>query len=163
MVRIRLLVAALTLAAALFCVPSASAAPPTITPVPSESASGRFCPDFDVLLTVVANKEKAITFSSGATIITGRNVIELTNLSTGKTIRLNTSGPGFISADQSTLTLRGRGLLFGEAGFFGPGAPPTLTLVSGVAVITLDAQGNPTGLSVGPGHTEDLCPVLADP
>jgi hypothetical protein len=84
-------------------------------------------------------KEKAITFSTGATIITGHFVDEVTNLSNGKTIRVNASGPGFFAADGSTLTLRGRSLLFGEAGFFGAESPPTLTLASGETVIPLDA------------------------
>jgi hypothetical protein len=52
---------------------------------------------------------------------------------------VNASGPGFFAADGSTLTLRGRSLLFGEAGFFGAESPPTLTLASGETVIPLDA------------------------
>lgn len=149
-------------ALALVCAPAASAARPTITPVPAEPETGRFCPDVDVFINPIINKEKAITFSTGATIITGHFVDEVTNLSNGKTIRVNASGPGFFPADGSSVILRGRSLLFGEAGFFGAGSPATLTLASGRTVIPLDAQGNPTGLSIT-GHAVDLCPVLADP
>jgi hypothetical protein len=142
--------------------PPASAVPPTISPAPAESATGRFCPDFDVLINPVINNEKAITFSTGATIITGHLVDEVTNLSNDKTIQVNASGPGFFAADGSSLIIRGGALLFGEAGFFGPESPPTLTLTSGQTVIFLDEQGNPTSLSIT-GHATDLCAVLADP
>jgi hypothetical protein len=149
-------------ALALLLAPPASAVPPTISPAPAESATGRFCPDFDVFVNPVSNKEKAITFSTGATIITGHFVDEVTNLSNDRTIRVNASGPGFFAADGSSVIIRGRGLLFGEAGFFGPGSPATLTLVSGQTVIPLDDQGAPTGLSVT-GHSVDLCAALAGP
>ena len=60
------LVSALAVSAlALMCAPAASAARPTITPVPAEPETGRFCPDFDVFINPVINKEKAITFSTG--------------------------------------------------------------------------------------------------
>ena len=149
-------------ALALFCAPSALAVPPTISPAPAESLIGRFCPDFNVLVNPVINKEKAITFSSGATIISGHFVDEVTNLSNDKTIRVNASGPGFFAADGSSVIIRGRALLVGEAGFFGPGSPPTLTLATGQVVIPLDEEGAPTGLSVT-GQTTDLCAILADP
>jgi hypothetical protein len=151
----------LPLALALLSVPVASAARPTIEPAPFEPLSGRFCPDFDVLVSAVVNKGKAITFSNGATIVHGRLVADVTNLSNNKTIRINVSGPAFISSDGSQVRVRGRTLLVGEAGFFGAGAPPTLTLLSGRGLITVGPEG-PTGLSVT-GRTKDLCPVLADP
>jgi hypothetical protein len=159
MTRKRLLV--LPLALALFSASLASAGRPTIQPAPFEPLSGRFCPGFDVLITAVANKGKAITFSNGATIVHGRLVADVTNLSNNKTIRINVSGPVFISADGSTVTVRGRSLLVGEAGFFGAGAPPTLILVSGQGVINVGPAG-PTSLTLT-GANKDLCPVLADP
>ena len=149
-------------AAALLSVPPASAVPPVISPAPAESATGRFCSDFDVFVNPVINKEKSITFSTGATIITGHLVAEVTNLSNDKTIRVNASGPVFFAADPSSLILRGATLLVGVAGFFEPGSPPTLTLVWGQTVIPLDEEGDPTGLSIT-GRASDLCAVLADP
>jgi hypothetical protein len=143
-------------------VPVALADPPTRTFVPSPTFSGSFCPAFDVQVTAIVNREYAISFSNGATIITGHFVEELTNLTTGKTIQVNASGPLFVTADGSTVTLRGRTLLFGEAGDFGPGSPPTTTLLSGVAVITLGPDGTVTSLTTT-GHSEDLCATLADP
>jgi len=137
----------------------ASADPPSRSFVPASPASGRFCADFDVLVTPVINKEYAITFSSGATIITGRFGAQLTNLANEKTIEVNASGPVFVSADGATITLRGNSLLFGEAGFFGPGSPPTLQLVSGVVTISFSSEGI-TGVSKT-GKVRDLCAELA--
>jgi hypothetical protein len=151
-------VLALLAAIALMSVPVASADKPVIEPAPSADSSGGFCPDFDVLVHPVGDKGKAITFSSGATIISGQLMVELTNLETGKTVAVNISGPVFVSADGSTVTLSGRSLLFGEAGFFGPG--PLLLLTSGPTVVPVDSDGNPLGYSTS-GRTVDMCRVLA--
>jgi hypothetical protein len=134
----------------------ASADPPSRDFVPASPASGRFCADFDVLVTPVINNEYAMTFSSGATIITGRYRAQLTNLGNENTIEVNASGPIFFSADGTTVTLRGNTLLFGEAGFFGPGSLPTLQLVSGVVTVSLS-----TGAASKNGHIRDLCAELA--
>src|SRR5919197_3580806 len=137
MVRKALLAQVLGLALALITAPVASASPPTITPLAFTSATGRFCPSFDVTISAVTNMEKAITFSGGATIITGAFAVELTNLSNNKSIEIKASGPVFISSTGTAATLRGQSLLIGEAGFFGAGAPPTLQFVSGVVALTL--------------------------
>ena len=137
----------------------ASADPPTRSFVPAPPASGRFCTDFDVLVEAVENNEYATTFSSGATIITGRLVEELTNLANDTTIRINASGPVFVSEDGATVTLRGNTMLFGEAGDFGLGSPPTLQLVSGVVTVSLSSEGI-TGVSKT-GKVRDLCAELA--
>jgi hypothetical protein len=161
MLRKTALTAVVGVAATLAAVPVAWATPPTITPVPFTTATGRFCPGFDVTVSEATNKEKAITFSSGATIITGAFAAELTNLSNDKTVLVKASGPVFISSTGTSVTLRGQTLLFGEAGFFGPGAPPTLQLVSGVVALTI-GPGGVTNKAVT-GVVDDLCPVLADP
>jgi hypothetical protein len=153
----RLLAVALGLAViALISVQVASADPPTRSPAPSPPVSGRFCPGFGVLVNPVINSEYAITFSNGATTVTGRFVVDLT--ANGKTIQVNASGPVFFSPDGSTVTLRGNTLVFGAAGDFGPGSPPTLRLVSGVVVVTV-GSGGVTGLSVT-GNNTDLCSLL---
>jgi hypothetical protein len=121
----------------------------------------RFCVGFDVLVHITVNNEYAKTFSSGAIIVTGAGVQGRTDEpASGKTIAINISGPVFFSADGTSLVLKGNGLLFGEAGFFGPGSPPTLDLFSGQAAFTLDRQGNIIGQS-RTGHFTNMCQVLA--
>lgn len=147
----------LSLAVGLSVVSVASADPPSRTFVPATPFSDRLCPGFDVLVTPVVDNEYALTFSNGSTIITGRLVVKLTNLSTGKTIQVNVSGPSFISEDGSTLTLRGLSGIFVTAGQLGPGAPPASQVLSGVAVIDLT-----TGMVVSEtGHIRDLCAELS--
>jgi hypothetical protein len=159
----RLLAALAALAAvALLAVPVASADKPGKEPVPAPDVTGRFCPDFDVLVHALVNKEYAHTFSSGAAIVTGTLIVSLTNLSTNKTIEANVSGPGFFSADGSTFILGGRSLLYGIAGGLGPGSPPTLELTSGRTVVSFDPDGNVTGVTET-GASTDLCPALAGP
>ena len=147
----------LFLAVALSVVSVASADPPTRTPSPAAPFSGPFCTDFDVLVTPVINQAYAITFSNGATITTGHLVADVTNLSTGQTIEVNASGPGFVSTNGSTLTLRGVTLIAAPAGVLeSSNAPPVSQLVSGVVVIDLTA-----GMIVSEtGHIRDLCAEL---
>jgi ribosomal protein S28E/S33 len=156
MLRVLALVA--SLAAALAFTSAASADKPVREPAPSADVTGSFCADFDVLVHVTGDKGKAITFSSGRTTISGQLKVELTNLETDKTVARNISGPVFISADGSTVTLSGRSMLFGEAGEFGP--DPILWITSGPDIVTLDSEGNITGLTTS-GHVIDMCEVLA--
>jgi hypothetical protein len=109
----------------------------------------------------IVNKEFITIFSDGGALITGTFKAEVENLETGETIAVNASGPGKITPDGSVLRGTGRWLLFGEAGFFGPGAPPEVTLVSGQFVAFTDAAGNVTS-TTRQGHIEDLCAALAD-
>jgi hypothetical protein len=135
------------------------AAPPVREPLAFPDATGLFCEDFPVLVQAVENRNFITTFSDGRTHITGTIIIELTNLTTDKSIVVNSSGPATFSEDGATITLVGPFVLFGEAGFFGPGSPAQLTLNHGSAVVSL---ADLTILSQV-GHSEDLCPVLADP
>jgi hypothetical protein len=158
---LRVLALAASLAAALAFAAAASADKPVKEPVTfPEFIPGSFCADFDVLIHVVSNKEEAHIFPSGAIIVTGQLKVELTNLSTDKTVGVNISGPSFNPADGSTSTLSGRSLLLGEAGDLGPGSPPTLLVTSGPTVQTLDSQGNIIGYTTS-GHVIDMCEVLA--
>jgi hypothetical protein len=93
-------------ALALVLAGAAGADPPTRTYLPAAPFSGHFCPGFDVLVTPLVDKEYATTFDNGAVIITGRLVIQVTNLSTGDSIVVNASGPGFVSEDGTTVTFR---------------------------------------------------------
>jgi len=135
----------------------AAADKPVKEPLPFPDQSGQFCEDFPVRVSATVNREFIHIFSSGAALITGTFKVEVTNLDTGKTIAVNASGPGKISADETLLTAFGRLILFGEAGFFGPGAPPELSVNSGRTVISL-TDGSILSQT---GHSVDLCPLLA--
>jgi hypothetical protein len=142
-------------ALALLVVSVAAADPPTRTYLPAAPFSGPFCPGFEVLVTPLVDQEYSITFSTGGVITTGRLVIQLTNLSTGTAIVVNASGPGFLSDDGTTFTLRGATLVLDAGGFLYPGSPPDSQLLSGVLVI--DSNGNVSET----GHIRDLCTELA--
>jgi hypothetical protein len=158
MVQRAILFAALASAAAVLLVPAAAADPPVKVPLPFPPTSGPFCEDFDVLIEATDNKEVLHVFSSGVGLITGVLKVEVTNLSTQKTLALNISGPGKFSADGSTLTGSGRWLLFGEAGQL-PGAEPGMNLITGHMLFEL----GPTGITSADirGQVVDVCEALA--
>ena len=155
-----ILVATVTVGVAVAAAPLASADPPIRVQVPATDASGQFCEDFPVLVHPTRNNEYATIFSSGAVFVTGALRVEVTNLDTGETIELNVPGPGFFSPDGTRLIGTGPWLLFGEAGFLGPGSPAGVLFVSGRFLLTFDQQGNVTGFSAR-GHNEDICAELA--
>ena len=155
-----ILVAAALVGVAFAVAPLASADRPIRVEVPAGDSSGQFCEDFPVLIHPTRNNEFATIFSSGATLVTGALRAEATNLVTGETIEYNIPGPGFFTPDGSTLIGTGPWLLWGEAGFLGPGSPAGVIFVSGRFVLTFDDQGNITGYSAR-GHSEDVCAALA--
>jgi hypothetical protein len=132
---------------------------PEREPAPFPDTIGQFCDDFEVLIHAIVNRETFTVFMDGRVHLAGTFKAELTNLETNKTIEVNASGPLTITADGATLVGVGRGLLFGEAGFFGPGAPAELSLNSGQIVFSA------VDLSIlsRVGHAEDLCEELAAP
>ncbi len=160
MIQRAILCGVVALAAAALLVPSAAADKPIKAPLPAADATGQFCEDFQVRVHVTDNKEVIHIFSSGVSLITGVFKVEVTNVTTGKTLALNISGPGKISADGSTLSAHGRWLLFGEAGQL-PGPDPGMILVSGHSTLQL----GPTGIVSMElrGHVEDVCALLAAP
>ena len=88
---------------------------------------------------------------------TGALVFTLTNASTGKTITVNTSGPGRITIHpdgSTTLEAQGRWLL----GFID--GPFTLFISSGRVVVSFGPDGTPTLVSQS-GHVEDVCALLS--
>jgi hypothetical protein len=112
---------------------------------------------FDVDLQVLVNKEFITTFSDGRQLITGRLVVRLTNVETGKSIDLNISGPVFITPHEDgsvTFELSGRSLVF---------LPGLLELTSGSAVLEIDPAGNVVSYTKTSAAAVDLCAVLADP
>ena len=155
-----ILVATALVGVAFAAVPLASADRPIRVQVPAADATGQFCEDFPVLVHPTRNNEYATIFSTGAVFVTGALRVEVTNLDTGETIELNIPGPGFFSPDGTRLIGTGPWLLFGEAGFIGPGSPAGVLFVSGRFLLTFDDEGNVTGFS-SRGHIEDICAALA--
>jgi hypothetical protein len=154
-------------------VPTASADPPIRTPIVIlspfilQDTRGNDPCGFQVQLDVLTNKEVVTTFvrKNGTSFIqvTGALKVRLTNLSTGKSIDINISGPiRFVPNADGSVTQIGPGpQLF----VFDPGvAPdlPRLVLTSGRTVSMFDPEGNFSLLSVQ-GHVEDLCALLANP
>jgi hypothetical protein len=152
----RTLLAAL---AAVLLVPTAAAERPGREPAPFPDFTGQFCKDFQVSIHATQNKEVATFFSSGAALVTGVLKVEVTNLSTGKTLALNISGPGTFSPDGTTVAARGTWLLFGEAGQL-PGPDPGMLLATGSISLVTGPAGI-TSVSIR-GTTEDVCAALAD-
>jgi hypothetical protein len=141
------------LAAAALLAPSAAAEKPIKEPLPSQNVTAQFCPDFQVEIATTANKEVIHIFSSGVL------KVEVTNVETGKTVALNISGPGKISADGSTISAHGTWLLYGEAGQL-PGPDPGMFLVTGHTTL----QVSPTGIESMStrGTVQDVCALLAE-
>ena len=152
---LRTLLAAL---AAVLLVPTAAADPPTREFAPAADLTGQFCEGFQVHIHVTQNKEYFTSFSSGATLITGVLKVEVTNVSSGKTLALNISGPGTFSADGPTAAAHGTWLLFGEAGQM-PGPDPGMLLATGSTSLVF----GPDGLTsiTNKGTVRDVCAMLA--
>ena len=139
---------------------------PTRTPLlagPFEVPAGAAC-SFGVLGgEPIMNNQVLTTFPSEPNgdivqLATGALVFTLTNASTGKTITVNTSGPGRITIHpdgSTTLEAQGRWFL----GFI-EGAPFTLFISSGRVVFSIAPGGPPTLVSQS-GHVEDVCALLS--
>jgi len=152
----RLLVLATTIVLAVLSLASvAGAEPPVREFVPASDFTVSGSCAFDVAVHVVGNKEYGITFSNGATLVTGSLKVTLTNVSDPtKTTTLNIPGPGLntVSGD-GTFTIHARGPWL----FFYPGvllytAGYNTFIVSPTGEVTLQQRG---------GTTRDLCSVLA--
>ena len=141
--------------AAAIVVPVAAASRPDIEPVPAEDFTlpADIC-GFDVSVDILANKEKAITFSDGSTMVTGALKMRLTNLGDPtRSIVLNVPGPGRFS--ESGLKATGPWLFFFFPGDLGEGSPAILAYTTGRVRID-DAGFHQLG-----GTRTDLCPLLA--
>ncbi len=162
--RTRSLFAVLLALLALLPASAALADKPTREPLPAEDFTlTGVCP-FPVRVEVMANKEKATTFTTKGgerTIVTGTLRVRLTNLATGESRELNVSGPVFVTPHEdgsATVVLRGRSLIFSTPGST---IAPTLQLTSGPVVLEVDAKGAITQLDQR-GQAEDLCKALAE-
>jgi len=94
-------------------------------------------------------------------IITGRLVVEFTNLSTGESIVLNISGPVFTAVGSSTSLLSGSSVIFYFPGDLGPGTPGALLLTHGPVLGTFGPTGSLVSLAQTSASAIDLCARLA--
>ena len=140
---------------ALVLVPLAGAGKPTreFIPGPDFTISGS-C-SFDVGVHVLGNKEYGITFSDGATLVTGALRVELTNLADpSESIELNIPGPGLFTAIGDgglRIDARGPWLVF---------APDILLYVTGHTTLGISPTGEFSVEQRG-GTSTNLCGVLA--
>jgi hypothetical protein len=129
---------------------------------PTASACG-----FDILATPQPgrpNKEKLILLGN-AGILTGPLFLTVKNLTTGKTVDINISGPAQLtfSVDTTTVVIHGPAL-----GAFPPppadlaraAGLPLVPLSTGRLVVTLDSQGNTLSIETVTGKVQDLCELL---
>jgi hypothetical protein len=138
-------------ASAAVVVSAAFADPPTRSPTGNGPFTLSGLCSFDVQVTPLVDKEYTITFSDGATIITGRLVERLTNATTGKSLVVNISGPGFVNPDGTELVLTGTSLLFGFT------SPHGLFLTHGLDTIDLTTSN----FVITSAATVDLCAALS--
>ena len=125
--------------------------------LPAEAACG-----FDVLVTPQAgrpNKERLIQFNNTA-IIAGPLFVTLKNLSTGKTINLNISGPTRIGFSGTTAQFLGPFVIPLPADVATAAGLPLLSLTHGRVVVTLDQQGNISSIQSATGTVQDVCQLL---
>jgi hypothetical protein len=161
--KIALLLLALTVRAA--------AQKPTITMTPFP-ASGIVAPTanvcgFDILATPQAgrpNGEKLILFGNTG-IVTGPQFITLKNLTTGKTVDVNVSGPGHLTFSLTTTDV----VLSGPFVIASPPIPadvataaglPQVALIDGRIAFTADLQGNILSIQSFAGTAQDICQLL---
>jgi hypothetical protein len=133
----------------------AGAEPPVREFVPAADFTISGSCSFDVAVHVVANNEYGITFSNGATLVTGALKVTLTNVSDPtKSIALNIPGPGLNTVSgEGTLTIDARGPWL----FFYSGA---LVYARGYNTFTVSPSGEVT-LEQRGGTSLDLCSALA--
>jgi hypothetical protein len=127
--------------------------------IPAADACG-----FDVLATPQAgrpNKGKVILFAD-MRIFSGPIFVTLKNLSTGKTIDLNVSGPAHVSLSGNTVSIVGPSINL-LPGLGDPLAYPDLSplqLIHGQTVYTFDDQEKITSVDKVTGTVEDVCVLL---
>jgi len=127
--------------------------------IPAADACG-----FDVLATPQAgrpNLGKVIAFAN-MEIYSGPIFATLKNLSTGKTIDVNISGPAHFNVSGNTFVAEGPAIfldLLPKNLLTAAGLPP-LPFFHGQVVFTLDDQGNITSIDKQTGKVEDVCELL---
>jgi hypothetical protein len=135
--------------------PMANADPPTHEPVSFADRTFSGQCSFDVFRHVLENRSILTTFSDGSQLTTGTFKERLTNVSTGKYIDVNASGPilaVFHGDGSSTEYLRGTQFVrpFGQ-----------LLITTGKLVVERDPAGVIVGFSQQGGTSENVCELLA--
>jgi hypothetical protein len=118
------------------------------------------CGTFDVLIAPEPgrpNGGRVIQFANSA-IFQGPVFVTATNLSTGKSINLNISGPGKFSSTANTFVAYGPSLFTLPANLVPPGLAP-VSVANGRVVLQFDALGNLISVSFT-GTARDLCQLL---
>jgi hypothetical protein len=142
----------------------ALAAGPTIVDNPFSSfviPAAHGCGTFDVNAAPAAGKPnggRLILFANSA-IGSGPVFVTLTNLSTGKSINLNISGPGKFSFTNNTSVLAGPTLFIG----FPPVGPSNLqgiAFATGRTVVQFDDSGNLISVSFVGNTPQNVCALL---
>jgi hypothetical protein len=121
---------------------------------------------FDVLATPLNSRQKLATFVDKTgnvrfSLVTGGNTYLFTNLSSGKSQRMNLSGPGtlfFEPGDTFHLIAKGSNVLF-----FPPGAAPgfpRFALTHGRLDITTASDFTVLSVSSSTGNVTDVCTLL---
>jgi hypothetical protein len=122
---------------------------------------------FNVLATPLNSRQKLATFvdkngNVRFSLITGGNIYLFTNLSTGRSHRMNLSGPGILSfepGDTFHVIARGSNVLF-----FPPGSAPgfpRFALTHGRLDITTASDFTVLSLITSTGNVQDVCTLLS--
>jgi hypothetical protein len=154
MKRIMPLAAALV-AIAVILAPVASATKPAREHIDFDDATFSGICSFTVARHVLVNRSVFTTYSDGTQKITGTFKQRLINLTTGKFIDVNSSGPVIIEyrADGSS-TEKDFGRQFERP-------PGQLLLTTGTVVWEFDSVGNVVSYTQRGGTTQDVCALLA--
>lgn len=151
------------LAAAASAAAASAAKPLFVGPTPTaDFVVADSCP-FPVLVHNLVNNQVAKVFGDGSVIVTGSLKDRVTNLSSGKSIELDVSGPSFHRPNaDGTTTHRYEGLteFYPPRGALGPGSPGEFLVVAGTLTVTTDAHGDVVGLSRTGGVVADVCAAL---
>jgi hypothetical protein len=172
-----LLAATVFLTGLLWAAPAGASDPRILIPTPepllleARHDSSGYCEGFDVEITWTEYNQYIIqetTSPDGTTTqrITGHAQLTVTNLSTGKSVSYNVSGPGTVVIYPEGAELlfsvdaAGPNLFWTELQFSYPGVP-TISYTTGHVTFTVAASGETTAYELE-GRQTDVCAVLAD-
>jgi hypothetical protein len=136
------------------CASAASAVQPTREPLPiSDEVFSGVC-SFSVDRHVLVNRSILTTYSNGDQRITGTFIQRLTNLTTGKFIDANSSGPVLLDFHpDGSLTEIDYGRQFARP-------PGQLLLTTGKLIWEFDSAGNFVSFTQQGGTAQDVCALL---
>jgi hypothetical protein len=159
-----LAIVSLVILTALLGASPASAAKPLREFLPNSDAVIEGACDFPVAVTVLENNEFSTTFFKDGNVtrvlVTGRLVVELTNVDTGESLVANISGPGIFTftTDTTLLKTEGQWLLVFFPGDLGEGEPGQIWLTSGQFVVEFSEEGQ--RLLEAHGTFKNVCLLL---